>query len=69
MVPVRGYRPDRILQARLDLGLTQKQLAAKLGVTDHTVANWETGRVRGIRLLNLVALARLTGKPIEWFTL
>ena len=64
---MRTYRRDRILEARLDLALTQKQLADRLGVTEHTVANWEAGRTGQIRLMNLAALARLAGRPVAWF--
>jgi transcriptional regulator with XRE-family HTH domain len=55
------------LEARLKSGLTQKEFARRLGVTAHTVANWEAGRTAQIRLLNLRALAQLTSKPVSWF--
>jgi DNA-binding transcriptional regulator YiaG len=65
---VRGYRRERIREARLELGLPQKEFARQLGVTEHTVANWEAGRTAQIRLLNLRALSVLTGHPMSWFT-
>ena len=34
---------DHIKKARLDRGLTQKQLAAQIGVDPFTILNWETG--------------------------
>ncbi len=35
---------DKIAQRRKELGLTQKELAEKLYVTDKTVSRWETGK-------------------------
>ena len=35
---------DEIRSRRLDLGLLQKDLAARLGATVETVNNWECGR-------------------------
>jgi putative zinc finger/helix-turn-helix YgiT family protein len=35
--------PDEIQQGRASLGLTQKQFADRLGVSDATVSRWETG--------------------------
>lgn len=40
----------RIAEFRKDLGITQKELADKLGVTVTTIANWENGR-RSLRWL------------------
>ena len=37
---------QHIMRRRLVLGLTQKQLGAKLGVTNDTVRNWERGRAQ-----------------------
>ena len=34
---------DRIAQVRKAAGLTQLQLAEKLGITDRAVSKWETG--------------------------
>lgn len=33
-----------LVQLRENVGLTQEALAIALGVTDHTVRNWEKGR-------------------------
>ena len=40
-----------LLGARSRLGLTRRQLAAKLGITLATVANWECGRTKPTRRL------------------
>jgi len=37
-------RADTIKRLRIKLGLTQEQLAAKVGVTFSTVNRWEAGR-------------------------
>lgn len=36
---------EEIKQARWKLGLTQKQLSKILDCTEHTVQNWESGRI------------------------
>jgi transcriptional regulator with XRE-family HTH domain len=35
---------ERIKKRRLELGLSQKQVGEKLGVTSFTVLNWEKGK-------------------------
>jgi len=61
------FLPGRVRKARIAAGFTQADLAARLGVTEATIANWEAGRVDSIRIGNLRALSELTGKPIAWF--
>jgi len=34
---------ENILKLRTRLGLTQRQVAQAVGVTDQTISNWETG--------------------------
>lgn len=62
-----NFRPERVREARLEQGWTQKDLAVRLDVTVQAVANWESGRATRMRLLNLLALAELTGQSREWF--
>lgn len=46
----------RIRQRRKELGLTQRELAGRLGVTVETIRNWERGRTRpGLRQTPVVA--------------
>ena len=35
-----------IMKKRKELNLTQEQLAQKLGVSNKTIAHWETGKCR-----------------------
>lgn len=46
-----------IKKARLDMGLTQEELANKVGVQKSAIAKWENGRVSEIKRSNLKALA------------
>lgn len=65
--------PKTIKSFREDAGLTQRQLADKLGVTDKAVSKWETGRgLPDISLLGPLAKALgvttaelLTGKCVK----
>lgn len=52
-----------IKQLRRELGLTQEQLAHKLGVTVKTVNRWEMGRAKPspLALRQLTQLAQGTG--------
>jgi predicted transcriptional regulator len=50
--PVRFLRVDV-------LHVTQRELARRLGVTDHTVANWERGRVTVMQARHVHGFARV----------
>ena len=61
-----GLEPmNRIAQARLDAGLTAKELAEKMGVDTTTVSNWESGR-RQLSLERLTQLAGLLGVGVTY---
>ena len=49
LVPERKGFPGRVRAARLRLGLTQEQVAARTGLDLRTVRNVETGRYRPSR--------------------
>jgi transcriptional regulator with XRE-family HTH domain len=49
LVPERDGLPGRVRAARLRLGLTQEQVAARTGLDPQTVRNVETGRHRPSR--------------------
>lgn len=57
--------PYRIAQARLDAGLTAKELAEKLGVDTTTVSNWESGR-RQLTLERLIQLAEVLSVGVTY---
>lgn len=52
-----------IKEARLAKGMTQEELAEKVGVKKSAVAKWENGRVSEIRRSNLKMLADALGLP------
>jgi HTH-type transcriptional regulator, cell division transcriptional repressor len=66
-----GSRPDligvgrRIASARTTAGLTQQELADRLGVTRRSVQGYESGSVAPYRHLD--RLSTLLGRPAGWF--
>lgn len=56
---------NRIAQARLDAGLSAKELAEKLGVDTTTVSNWESGR-RQLTLERLLQISELLGVSVTY---
>jgi len=61
-IAINGYMtPREIVKLREDLGLTQQQLADRIGAHQPTVARWEVGRNRP-RGANLKALKELQAK-------
>lgn len=61
-MPAERWNAERVAALRRRLGLTQAAFAARLGVRQQTVSEWETGRYapRGAsaRLLTLLAEER-----------
>ncbi len=58
---------ERIKQARKAQGLSQADLARRLGVSQPAVANWESG-VHDPRRLMLAALAEALETPLDWLS-
>lgn len=57
-----------LVEAREAAGLTQRDLAARLGVAQSRIGRIESGQ-RNVSVLELVALARALGRePVELFT-
>jgi len=56
----------RIQQVREELGLTQEEMAAKLGCTQEALSNYELGK-RRLYLSNLEQIANILGKPLSYF--
>lgn len=59
-------RADRISRAISQSGKTKKEIADICGVSPGAVTQWTTGETKSIRPENLVALARATGRTMEW---
>jgi transcriptional regulator with XRE-family HTH domain len=57
----------RIQQAREELGITQQELAARLGCTQAALSNYELGK-RRLYLANLERIASALGKTVGYFT-
>lgn len=58
---------DRLRKAREVAGLEQAELAQRIGISRHTVGNYELGRgVRGPKLIVLRAWSQETGVPLAW---
>jgi transcriptional regulator with XRE-family HTH domain len=57
----------RIQQAREERGITQQELAARLGCTQAALSNYERGK-RRLYLANLELIASALEKPLSYFT-
>lgn len=57
-------RSNRIGPYRVDRGLTQGELAARLGVAEATVQDWELGR-RIPRMASLFRMTEIFGCRVE----
>lgn len=63
--PILNSIGDRIRHARKSAGLNQAALAARVGVTQPAVANWESG-VHDPRRMMLAKLADALSTSLEW---
>ncbi|MBE6580903.1 MAG: helix-turn-helix domain-containing protein [Ruminococcaceae bacterium] len=63
---MRKIEPQQIKKYRLRRGLSQQELARKLGVSARAVSKWELGYAQP-SANNLVALSQILGKSIESF--
>jgi transcriptional regulator with XRE-family HTH domain len=57
--------PQELRAAREAMGITQQELADKLGVGQGTISRWEAGERQPPPLLDL-ALERLQGRDWSW---
>jgi hypothetical protein len=57
--------PDALIQARIAGGLTQKQLATRLGLKEQQVQRYEATRYRGVSLQRVQAVADALGMQIQ----
>lgn len=61
---LKGAKRTRLIQERKKLGLTQKELAKKLGCSVSTIAHLESGRMKpGLEIS--MKLEQLFGQPYE----
>lgn len=56
---------DIIRQRRLELGLTMKELAEKVGVSEGTVSRWESGNIGNMKRDKVARLAEVLGVSVE----
>ncbi len=63
-----GEVATRIIEARMQKGLTQSQLAQSLGLERSALAKIESGQ-RKVNALELAGIARELGRRLEWFVL
>lgn len=57
---------DRIKTLRQAKGLSQQELADRLGITKGAVMHWETGRTKNIRNETMLKLVRILGTDQEF---
>lgn len=57
---------DRIRMARESVGMTQAELAERLGVEPPSVSRWESGGYSP-RPSRLAEMAKILGRPPDWF--
>lgn len=56
----------RIKQRRTDLGLTQGDIAAEVGVAISTIQRYETGSIERVKLPVVEAIARALHVDLDW---
>ena len=57
---------DRIRKARIAKGMTQEELAEKLGVKFGVISKYETGRVKNLKRETIAALAEILDVKPSW---
>jgi transcriptional regulator with XRE-family HTH domain len=63
---IQNVVAGRVKQARKGLGLTQAQLAERMGTTWHSVSRWERA-IKYPTVEEIVLLAELSGRSPDWF--
>ncbi|MGN0952762.1 MAG: helix-turn-helix domain-containing protein [Megasphaera elsdenii] len=58
MIIVKAVK-DIIKEKRLEHGLTMKELAQKVGVSEGTISRWESGEIANMRRGAMVALSKV----------
>lgn len=57
---------SRITQARKDAGLSKSELARRVGVSNPTVTDWESGKIKELKGQNLSKLAQILNLSPDW---
>ena len=57
---------DRIKQARMAAGLSQEELADKIGVKFSVISKYETGRVKNLKRETIASLAEALNVKPSW---
>lgn len=57
---------ERLRKAREDMDVTQKELAALIGISDGTVQNYEGDKIERPKGIVIREWARVTGVPLWW---
>lgn len=67
-LPMKAYEQigRKLQKAREDAGLSQEELAKKLGCTQASLSNYELGK-RRLYLADLQRIGQLLGKPVTYF--
>ncbi|MGH2410915.1 MAG: helix-turn-helix domain-containing protein [Chloroflexota bacterium] len=60
-----GELPDALIRARVASGLTQKELAARLGLKEQQIQRYEATRYAGVSLDRIQAVAEALGTQIR----
>jgi transcriptional regulator with XRE-family HTH domain len=58
--------PKRIREKRLELGMTQEELASKLGLQKSAIAKYESGRVTNIKRSTIQKMSEIFGCSPAW---
>jgi transcriptional regulator with XRE-family HTH domain len=61
-----AYFVERLRKARLDAGLSQSQVAKKIGRPQSHISNIESGQQR-VDVIELKTFAKIYGKKIDYF--
>lgn len=56
---------DIIKSRRVDMGLTMKELAEKVGVSEGTVSRWESGNISNMKRDKVALLSKILSIPLE----
>lgn len=57
---------QRLLERRLELGLTQAEVADAAGISEMAVSYWETGKTKNLRLEHLFKVADFLKVRARW---